>query len=78
NDLTLPIHSSSTTSNKDVAILAVNPTLQRNSEVKAKKVEKPKSAKRLADTKTLSHQDWLAVRNQGIGGSDAAAACGLN
>ena len=39
---------------------------------------KPKSAKRLISTKDLSHEDWLAVRNTGIGGSDAAAACGLN
>lgn len=39
---------------------------------------KPKSAKRLISTKDLSHADWLAVRNTGIGGSDAAAACGLN
>ena len=42
------------------------------------KTAKPKSAKRLAETKELTHQDWLAVRNTGIGGSDAAAACGLN
>lgn len=39
---------------------------------------KPKSAKRLISTKDLSHEDWLAVRNTGIGGSDAAAACGLS
>jgi len=39
---------------------------------------KLKSAKRLVNTKDLSHADWLAVRNTGIGGSDAAAACGLN
>ena len=32
----------------------------------------------LADTKTLSHEDWLRIRKKGIGGSDASAVCGLN
>lgn len=36
------------------------------------------SAKRLANTKELNYQQWLEVRKQGIGSSDAAAACGLN
>jgi len=35
-------------------------------------------ALRLVDTKKLSRDDWLAVRRTGIGGSDAAAAVGLN
>ncbi|QUN27207.1 YqaJ viral recombinase family protein [Cupriavidus sp. KK10] len=35
-------------------------------------------ALRLVDTKGLSRNDWLAVRKTGIGGSDAAAAVGLN
>ncbi|MEN7528630.1 lambda-exonuclease family protein [Cupriavidus sp. DL-D2] len=35
-------------------------------------------ALRLVDTKKLSRDDWLAVRKTGIGGSDAAAAVGLN
>lgn len=35
-------------------------------------------ALRLVDTKGLSREDWLAVRKTGIGGSDAAAAVGLN
>ncbi|WP_420996521.1 YqaJ viral recombinase family protein [Cupriavidus sp. 30B13] len=39
---------------------------------------KARSALRLVDTKGLSHDDWLAVRRTGIGGSDAAAAVGLN
>ncbi|HQV26315.1 MAG TPA: YqaJ viral recombinase family protein [Acinetobacter sp.] len=34
--------------------------------------------KRLADTKGMSGEQWLQVRKQGIGSSDAAAACGLN
>ncbi|HNC04485.1 MAG TPA: YqaJ viral recombinase family protein, partial [Agitococcus sp.] len=36
------------------------------------------NAIRLISTKGLSRSEWLAVRKQGIGGSDAAAAVGLN
>ena len=36
------------------------------------------TAKRLVNTKTLSHEEWLQVRKQGIGSSDAAAACGIH
>ncbi|WP_186136255.1 YqaJ viral recombinase family protein [Burkholderia gladioli] len=35
-------------------------------------------ALRLVETKHLERDDWLAVRRTGIGGSDAAAAVGLN
>ncbi|SED73892.1 putative phage-type endonuclease [Burkholderia sp. WP9] len=35
-------------------------------------------ALRLVETKDLSREDWLEVRKSGIGGSDAAAAVGLN
>lgn len=35
-------------------------------------------ALRLVDTKNLPREDWLVVRKRGIGGSDAAAAVGLN
>ncbi|MFV8603954.1 YqaJ viral recombinase family protein [Ralstonia pseudosolanacearum] len=35
-------------------------------------------ALRLVQTKDLPREDWLAVRKTGIGGSDAAAAVGLN
>jgi len=35
-------------------------------------------ALRLVQTQGLSRDDWLAVRRTGIGGSDAAAAVGLN
>ncbi|MCA8094494.1 YqaJ viral recombinase family protein [Burkholderia anthina] len=35
-------------------------------------------ALRLVKTRELSRDDWLAVRRAGIGGSDAAAAVGLN
>jgi len=40
--------------------------------------EKAKPALRLIATKELPREDWLAVRKQGIGSSDAAAAVGLN
>ena len=39
---------------------------------------KSTTAKRLVNTKTLSHEEWLKVRKQGIGSSDAAAACGIH
>lgn len=44
----------------------------RNSQKKAN------SAKRLINTKNMAYQDWLDIRKQGIGSSDAATACGLN
>jgi len=39
---------------------------------------KPRPALRLVGTKQLPREDWLAVRKQGIGSSDVAAAVGLN
>ncbi|MFW2177920.1 MULTISPECIES: YqaJ viral recombinase family protein [unclassified Moraxella] len=79
NDLTLPIQPKASNDSQTVKVLAVNPMLAKtNSATKPSDTIKPKSAKRLAETKSLSHQDWLAVRNQGIGGSDSASACGLN
>ena len=39
---------------------------------------KGRPALRLIDTKALPREDWLEVRKQGIGSSDAAAAVGLN
>jgi putative phage-type endonuclease len=38
----------------------------------------PRPALRLVETKSLSREDWLSVRKNGIGGSDAAAAAGLS
>lgn len=35
-------------------------------------------AKRLVETRSLSHTDWLKARQQGLGASDAAASVGLN
>ncbi|MEJ0003542.1 MAG: YqaJ viral recombinase family protein [Pararobbsia sp.] len=37
-----------------------------------------RAALRLVETKQLSRNDWLSVRRNGIGGSDAAAAIGLS
>jgi putative phage-type endonuclease len=37
-----------------------------------------KSALRLVSTKDMERSDWLAVRRQGIGSSDASSAVGLN
>lgn len=36
------------------------------------------TAVRLVDTKQLTHTEWLEVRQQGIGSSDAAAAAGVH
>lgn len=40
--------------------------------------ETRRPALRLVETKKMERGDWLAVRRTGIGGSDAAAAVGLN
>ena len=40
--------------------------------------KKAAAAKRLVKTKNIAYQDWLNIRKQGIGSSDAATACGLN
>ncbi|MFL9928848.1 YqaJ viral recombinase family protein [Paraburkholderia sp. RL18-103-BIB-C] len=39
---------------------------------------KNRPALRLVETKDLAREDWLKLRKTGIGGSDAAAAVGLN
>lgn len=46
--------------------------------VRADKPIKNQPALRLVNTRGLDREDWLAVRKTGIGGSDAAAAVGLN
>jgi putative phage-type endonuclease len=40
--------------------------------------QKPRPALRLVDTRRIERADWLEVRKNGIGGSDAAAAVGLS
>lgn len=49
--------------------------LKQNKTVQAKTSTTPK---RLVNTKQLSREDWLELRRQGIGSSDAAAACGIH
>ncbi|MCA6127296.1 hypothetical protein AI19_11815 [Thalassolituus oleivorans 4BN06-13] len=41
-------------------------------------VSKPLPAIRLVSTKDMSRKDWLEVRKQGIGASEAASAIGIN
>ena len=73
-------------------IIALNTTIQprraKRSTVRTKSPVEEQSvvpsanqsttAKRLVNTKDLSREAWLAFRKQGIGGSDAAAACGIH
>ena len=33
---------------------------------------------KLVSTKNLTKEEWLKFRKKGIGGSDAAAVCGMN
>jgi len=51
---------------------------ERMSQAVVTECTRNRPALRLVDTKKLSRDDWLAVRRTGIGGSDAAAAVGLN
>ena len=57
-------------------------TIEDMAKVKDKPIEPSVSpstnAKRLISTKNLSREKWLQVRKQGIGSSDAAAACGIH
>ena len=46
--------------------------------ISLKPQHKPRPALRLVSTKELPREDWLEIRKQGIGSSDAAAAVGLN
>ena len=58
-----------------------NQTVQAGIQTALNPLTTPKrasSAKRLVNTKDMAYQDWLEVRKQGIGSSDAATACGLN
>lgn len=54
-------------------------TLKQNEVIsKLAQAKTSTTAKRLVNTKDLSREDWLQVRRQGIGSSDAAAACGIH
>jgi hypothetical protein len=62
-------------------ITQVNPPKQSKNSTPVHKPHKAKPtppALRLVSTKGMSREDWLQIRKQGIGASDAAAAIGLN
>lgn len=44
----------------------------------SRQTRRSNKAKRLVETKQMSREQWLQIRKQGIGSSDAATACGLN
>jgi len=46
--------------------------------LQADKPARPQSALKLVKTNNMDRDQWLTVRKQGIGSSDAAAAVGLN
>jgi putative phage-type endonuclease len=52
--------------------------MRNPSEVVSNNTGNKASALRLVSTKDMSREDWLAIRKQGIGASDAAAAVGLS
>ena len=55
------------------------PTIKQNEAVgRPTQANTSTTAKRLINTKSLSREDWLQFRKQGIGSSDAAAACGIH
>lgn len=63
----------------------IAPSIQHSTQIEAQNNVNPQAlgkrastAKRLVNTKDMAYQDWLEVRKQGIGSSDAATACGLN
>jgi len=59
--------------------IATNPKVEAKPAILAKpSTNQLTTAKRLVNTKDLSHEKWLEVRKQGIGSSDAAAACGIH
>ena len=54
------------------------PTLAKKAVLLTENTKGKSTAKRLVGTKDMQYKDWLEVRKQGIGSSDAATACGLN
>ena len=54
------------------------PTLKVENKTVKPSASQAATAKRLVNTKDLSREDWLQVRKQGIGSSDAAASCGIH
>lgn len=52
--------------------------MRHASEMKTNLIKTNNTALRLVSTKDMSRENWLAIRKQGIGASDAAAAVGLS
>jgi putative phage-type endonuclease len=52
--------------------------MRHASEINTSNIRTNNTALRLVSTKDMSREDWLAIRKQGIGASDAAAAVGLS
>lgn len=67
-----------TTQNSLTQQVEVGTRTKRNRPNNQPRKTKTPPAKRLANTKQMNYQQWLEVRKQGIGSSDAATACGLN
>lgn len=67
-----------TTQNSLTQQIEVGTRTKRDRSSKQPRKTKLLTAKRLANTKQMNYQQWLEVRKQGIGSSDAATACGLN
>lgn len=57
---------------------SINTNTQPTAMTKAVITTKPNKPTRLVDTKRLSYEQWLDVRKQGIGSSDAPTVCGVN
>ncbi len=64
--------------NQSTERIEVGTRTKRDRPNKQPRKTKALTAKRLANTKQMNYQQWLEVRKQGIGSSDAATACGLN
>ena len=73
-----PLQAYSPNINPSTSQVEVGTRTKRDRPNKQPRKSKTPTAKRLANTKQLNYQQWLEIRKQGIGSSDAATACGLN
>lgn len=76
NTNTVALRHTKRTTVKTKAPVVTKSTLEKESTLPS--ASQSTTAKRLINTKDLSREEWLAVRKQGIGSSDAAAACGIH
>ena len=76
---TAPVRRAKRSTAKVKAPLAVKAKVENKLvDSSANQASTPLTPKRLVSTKDLSREEWLAFRKQGIGSSDAAAACGIH